>query len=39
VAGHRKKAAGALEQPAVHYERKGNLVMAGRTRDVLAALQ
>jgi tetratricopeptide (TPR) repeat protein len=38
LGGHRDDAAAALEQALDRYERKGNLVMAGRTRDRLAAL-
>ena len=33
------EAAEALEQALVRYERKGNLVMAARTRDRLGALR
>jgi class 3 adenylate cyclase/tetratricopeptide (TPR) repeat protein len=38
LAGKDGEAAGALEQALDHYARKGNLVMAGRTRDGLAML-
>jgi class 3 adenylate cyclase/tetratricopeptide (TPR) repeat protein len=37
LAGKPGEAAAALEQALERYERKGNLVMAGRTRDRLAA--
>jgi len=33
------RAAAALEQALARYERKGNLVMAGRMRDRLSALR
>ena len=37
--GNAGEAAAALEQALDRYERKGNLVMARRTRDRLAALR
>ncbi len=37
LAGRPKEAAEALEQALARYERKGNVVMAGRTRERLAA--
>jgi class 3 adenylate cyclase/tetratricopeptide (TPR) repeat protein len=37
-ADRRKEAAEALEQALARYKRKGNLVMAGRTREHLASL-
>ena len=39
LAGRRKQAAEALGQALAHYEAKENVVMAGRMRDRLAALQ
>ena len=39
LAGRREQAAEALEQALAHYEAKENVVMAGRMRDRLAALQ
>jgi class 3 adenylate cyclase/tetratricopeptide (TPR) repeat protein len=39
LAGHAGEAAEALEQALTRYERKGNLVMAARTRDRLESLQ
>ncbi len=36
LAGRREEAAAALEQALELYERKGNLVMAERTRERLA---
>ena len=39
LAGKRREAAAALEQALGRYERKGNLVMAGRTRARLEALR
>ena len=38
LGGKASEAAAALEQALDRYERKGNLVMARRTRDRLAAL-
>jgi class 3 adenylate cyclase/tetratricopeptide (TPR) repeat protein len=38
LAGRPKEAAEALEQALARYERKGNVVMAGRTRERLAAV-
>ena len=38
LAGRPKEAAAALEQALTRYERKANVVMAGRTNDRLAAL-
>jgi class 3 adenylate cyclase/tetratricopeptide (TPR) repeat protein len=38
LAGRAEEAAEALEHALARYERKGNLVMAGRTRERLAAL-
>ncbi len=37
LAGRPKEAAEALERALERYERKGNVVMAGRTRDRLVA--
>jgi tetratricopeptide (TPR) repeat protein len=39
LGGRPKEAAEALEQALARYERKGNVVMAGRTHDRLAALR
>ncbi len=39
LAGRSKEATEALEQALARYERKGNLVMAGRTRERLRALR
>ncbi|HEX9416776.1 MAG TPA: adenylate/guanylate cyclase domain-containing protein [Gaiellaceae bacterium] len=39
LAGRPQEAAEALEQALARYERKGNVVMAGRTRDRLSALR
>jgi alkanesulfonate monooxygenase SsuD/methylene tetrahydromethanopterin reductase-like flavin-dependent oxidoreductase (luciferase family) len=39
LAGRPEEAAEALEQALARYERKGNVVMAGRTRDRLKALR
>ncbi|HEX9416009.1 MAG TPA: hypothetical protein VF895_04815 [Gaiellaceae bacterium] len=38
LAGRPQEAAEALEQALARYERKGNLVMAGRTRERLQEL-
>jgi predicted Zn-dependent protease len=39
LAGRVEEAAESLEQALARYERKGNVVMAARTRDRLAALR
>ena len=39
LAGRADEAAAALEQALERYERKGNVVMAARTRDRLEALR
>ena len=39
MAGHSQEARGALVAALEQYERKGNLVSAGRTRDTLATFQ
>jgi class 3 adenylate cyclase/tetratricopeptide (TPR) repeat protein len=39
LAGRPREAAEALEQALARYERKGNVVMAGRTRERLATLR
>jgi hypothetical protein len=39
LAGKLDEAAAALEQALERYDRKGNLVMAGRVRDRLSALR
>ena len=39
LAGRTEEAAEALEQALARYERKGNVVMAARTRDRLEALR
>lgn len=39
LGGHRDEAAGMMERALLRYERKGNIVMAERTRDRLSALR
>ena len=39
LGGRHNEATAALEQALAHFERKGNLVMAGRMRDRLSALR